>query len=267
MKFENKYLKYKNKYFTLKNMIGSGKTLDEMPKNILVEDYYKLNPQEKNFYLSEKITKKCEDIDIYVSYYRRLTLDEYTKLQEKQQQALLENNALVAKIFAKTDNITQEEYNLLSPSQQSMYEIVSTKTEGPQYQLFITNTYRKITAGNDIRAKKAGEIFAITRDITEKEYELLLPFQKALYEVASTKSEGPQYQLFITNTYRTITAGNDIRAHTVAKIMEQSKITPREYLQLSPTQKKKYVMFIEHVTLQSGKYFKDEQNEMYKRIY
>ena len=188
-------------------MIGRGKTLDEMPKNILVEDYYKLNPQEKNFYLSEKITKKCEDIDIYVSYYRRLTLDEYTKLQETQQQALLEKNALVAKIFAKTDNITQEEYNLLSPSQQSMYEIVSTKTEGPQYQLFITNTYR------------------------------------------------------------TITAGNDIRAHTVAKIMEQSKITPREYLQLSPTQKKKYVMFIEHVTLQSGNYFKDEQNEMYKRIY
>jgi hypothetical protein len=85
MSLQDKYLKYKNKYLNQKkiNQSGSGRTYEQMPRNILQSEYYYLPADEKIYYNVNDLKISEAIPNIQIKYYSKLSEQEVKKVRNQ----------------------------------------------------------------------------------------------------------------------------------------------------------------------------------------
>ena len=104
------------------------------------------------------------------------------------------------------EEITQAEYNLLSQDQQNEYKISTTISPGHQMGMIQVPTYIKKTKEYIIREQTELEIFNRTGQITQEEYNILLPEHTKWYiQLKKAEWSMKEQQSYDYYTYKKMT--------------------------------------------------------------
>ena len=208
------------------------------------EEYNLLLPEQKRLYKVASTQNSGSQWNL-TSTYTYIKISEYNEIIAMEELFL---NSRRKKILRKIGEISEEDYNLLSTEQKRLYKVASTQNSGPQWAITTTHTYIKISEDNEKKTLVSNTILRKTGEISQEEYNLLLPEHKRLYKVASTNYSGPQWDLTTTHTFIKISEDNEIRAtkevllnsRRTQILSKTGEISQEEYNLLLPEHKRLY---------------------------